>query len=167
MLSRATIPSLVAIAVAIVGCAAEDRSSPISPTPVSIASGSIQAVHNDCHPDTTPPSITNVSASPNALWPPNHKMWNVRVAYDATDACGPVECSLAVSSDEPVNGRGDGNTSPDWVVVNDHLVQLRAERQGGRNGRVYTVRISCVDTAVPPNAATETVRVTVAHDQGK
>jgi hypothetical protein len=165
MLRRAALPSLAIAVIAVIGCATE-HATPSSPSAV-ISSASIQAIHTPCHPDTDPPTITNVSASPNQLWPPNHKMWNVRVNYTATDACGPVECSLSVSSDEPINGIGDGNTSPDWVVVNDHLVQLRAERQGPRNGRVYTIRITCADAATPPNIAREAVTVRVAHDQGR
>jgi hypothetical protein len=70
----------------------------------------------------------------------------VQVDYSATDNCGsPVVCGLAVSSNEPVNGDDDGNTSPDWVVVDPHHVQLRAERSGTGSGRVYTVRITCAD----------------------
>jgi len=44
--------------------------------------------------DTIPPMIESVSASPNVLWPPNHKM--IRVAIDAvvTDECGPVTWTI-------------------------------------------------------------------------
>jgi hypothetical protein len=70
--------------------------------------------------DTTRPVITNVSASPNVLWLPNHKMRDVMINYTAQDNCSPVTNVLTVTSNEPVNGTGDGNTAPDWIVVNDH-----------------------------------------------
>ena len=48
-----------------------------------------------------------------------------------------------MTSNEPVNGTGDGDTSPDWVVVDSHHVQLRAERAAQGNGRVYTINVAC------------------------
>jgi hypothetical protein len=118
-----------------------------------------------CSPDVTAPTITGASASPSTLWPPNHKMRQVAVNYTATDACGSTSCSLSVTSNEPVNSIGDGNTAPDWMVVNARQVQLRAERQGPRSGRIYTITISCTDQA--RNVARTTVRVSVPHDQGR
>lgn len=118
--------------------------------------------------DTTPPVISNVSATPGVLWSPNHKMVNVTVAYDVADICDPVQdllCSLSVSSNEPVNGTGDGNTSADWSVLDAHHLQLRAERAGNLKDRVYTITITCTDTS--NNTTTRTVTVTVPHDKGK
>ena len=106
-----------------------------------------------------PPTIGGVSASPATLWPPNHKMRNVTVAYDVSDNCGPSACALGVTSDEPANGTGDGDVSPDWEVVDDHYVRLRAERAGMLDGRIYTVAVTCTDNA--GNASTETVAVEV------
>ena len=37
--------------------------------------------------DTTPPVINSVVATPNSLWPPNHKMVAVALAVDVTDIC--------------------------------------------------------------------------------
>jgi hypothetical protein len=106
-----------------------------------------------------PPTISNVSASPAPLWPPNHKMRNVTVAYDVTDNCGPSVCGLGVSSDEPEDGTGDGDTAPDFEVQDEHHVRLRAERAAMLDGRVYTVAITCTDSA--GNSSTETVEVAV------
>jgi uncharacterized repeat protein (TIGR01451 family) len=114
-----------------------------------------------------PPTITNATADPSTLWPPNHRMINVTVSYDVTDNC-PVpfgSCTLSVTSNEPVLGRGSGNTSPDWIVVHDHHVLLRAEREGGGTGRIYTTTITCTDSG--GNSSEEQVEVTVAHDQGR
>jgi Beta-propeller repeat len=91
---------------------------------------------------TTPPAITDVSVTPAVLWPPNHKMVNATVNYKVTAACGSTTTSsLNVNSNEPVNGTGDGNTSPDWVVLGPHNVELRAERAGAGTGRIYTITI--------------------------
>jgi uncharacterized repeat protein (TIGR01451 family) len=114
-----------------------------------------------------PPTISNATADPSSLWPPNHRMVNVTVSYDVTDNCPlPLgSCTLGVTSNEPVLGRGSGNTSPDWIVVDDHHVLLRAEREGGGNGRVYTTTITCTDSG--GNSSSDQVEVTVSHDQGR
>ena len=114
-----------------------------------------------------PPTITGAAADPSVLWPPNHRMVNVTVNYHVTDNC-PLpanSCTLSVTSDEPINGRGDGNTSPDWIILDAHHAQLRAERAGKGNGRIYTIGITCVDSG--RNSAHERVEVSVPHDQGK
>lgn len=114
--------------------------------------------------DATPPVITGLSTNPTSLWPPNHKFVNVAVAYSVTDnSCRPVSCTLSVTSNEPVNGPGDGNTSPDWIVVDDHNVKLRAERSGGGNGRVYTITAACTDSS--SNSFSQSTSVTVPHNQ--
>jgi hypothetical protein len=92
-------------------------------------------------------------------------MANVTINYTASDNCGgPVTCTLSVSSNESVNGTGDGNTSPDWQVVDAHHGMLRAERSGNGIGRIYTDTITCSDNK--GNMSTTTVTVTVPHDQG-
>jgi len=95
--------------------------------------------------DNTPPTISGVGVNPAVLSPANHKMVNVTVNYTSTDNCGAVNCTLSVSSNEPINGEDDGNTAPDWEIVDSHHVRLRAERSDRGNGRVYTITITCVD----------------------
>jgi hypothetical protein len=74
-------------------------------------------------------------------------------------------CSISgVESNEPVNGQGDGNTAPDWELTGALTLNLRAERAGNGNGRIYTVRVNCSDGS--GNASTDTVEVAVPHDQG-
>ncbi|MFN2400473.1 MAG: hypothetical protein ABR543_17825 [Gemmatimonadaceae bacterium] len=118
-----------------------------------------------CSPDQTPPTITSLAASPNVLWPPNHKFVSVRVALAATDNCTPAPvCAISgVTSNEPVNGLGDGNTAPDWLITGAISVLLRAERSGRGTGRVYTIAVSCRDAA--GNTANGTTTVLVPHDQ--
>jgi len=119
--------------------------------------------------DTTRPAINSISASPDVLWPPNHKMVDVTVTVDCTDICDPVPfCYIVgVTSNEPINGPGDGNTEPDWELFDDEplVALLRAERAGGGTGRVYTIIVECIDAS--GNTDTSMVEVTVPHDQGK
>jgi hypothetical protein len=116
--------------------------------------------------DTVAPEIKSVKATPNSLWPPNHKMKNVNVKVVAEDACGDVTWEIiSVSSNEADDGNGDGNTAPDWVIVDDDTVQLRAERSGGGSGRIYTITVKATDES--GNTATDTVEVTVPHSKGK
>jgi predicted extracellular nuclease len=115
--------------------------------------------------DTTPPVVSPVSPSPSILWPPNHQFITVRLGYSATDNSGAVACSVGVLSNEPVNGTGDGDTSPDWQVIDGRTVQLRAERAGGGSGRIYTVAVTCRD--VSGNTATKSTTVNVPKNKGK
>ena len=118
-----------------------------------------------CEPDTTAPVIGKLVARPGSLWPPNHKMVPVSVEVAASDDSGiaPVCRLTAVSSNEPVLGTGDGRTSPDWQITGALTVNLRAERSGNGDGRVYTLAIECQDRA--GNTATGHVAVGVPHDQ--
>ena len=89
----------------------------------------------------------------------------VTVTASASDICdaAPVCKITSVSSNEPVNGTGDGDTAPDWVITGNLTANLRAERAG--SGRVYTITVACTDAS--GNSSTKTTAVTVPHDQGK
>ena len=113
--------------------------------------------------DTQPPSVTNVSASPSVLWPPDHTMRAVTINYDAVDNCSAVNCTLSVTSNELINATGSGNTAPDWQIIDAHHVLLRAERSGNGSGRIYTISITCVDGA--GNTTVKTTKVRVPKDQ--
>ena len=114
--------------------------------------------------DTTPPVLSNVSVTPQSLWPPNHDMNDVVVSYTVTDACCATSTTLSVTSNEPINGTGDGDTAPDWEIVDEHHVRLRAERSGTGNGRIYTITITSTDCA--GNSTSKAVTVRVAKSQG-
>jgi hypothetical protein len=115
--------------------------------------------------DTTPPTINDAIATPASLWSPNHKLVPVTVTVDVVDICDAApSCQIvAVASNEPINGPGDGNTAPDWQVVDDLLVKLRAERSGPGGGRIYTLTVRCTDDS--GNSAFRNVDVSVAHDK--
>jgi len=110
--------------------------------------------------DVEPPVIHDLVVTPPVLWPPNHNMKNVNVNYTSTDNCpGPITCQIAVTSDEPENGTGDGDAAPDWELIDDHHIKLRAERAGNGNGRVYTVTLTCTDQYGNSSSGTKTVLV--------
>ena len=119
--------------------------------------------------DTTPPSISSVTASPDVLWPANHKMVPVAVALTVTDACDVNVADgcriVSVTSNEPINGPGDGNTDPDYQITGDLTLNLRAERSGMGKGRTYTIGVACADAS--GNSSTQAIAVTVPHDKSK
>ncbi|HME46174.1 MAG TPA: hypothetical protein VKF36_24035, partial [Syntrophorhabdales bacterium] len=110
--------------------------------------------------DKTPPTITMASVSPSVLWPPNHKMVDVTVNYTSIDNCSSQPtCTISgVTSNEPIS-------SSDYSIVDPHHVKLSADRLGSGNGRIYTISIACTDAS--GNPSTQTVAVSVPHDQGK
>jgi hypothetical protein len=122
--------------------------------------------------DTTPPVITLNGQTP-SMWPPNHKYQTFLVTdfvTSVTDSCstslgvGAVVISQ-VTSDEPENSGGDGNTLNDIVIAADcRSIQLRSEREGDGNGRVYTITFRVADAS--GNNTTATARVTVRKSQG-
>src|SRR5215813_8708454 len=124
--------------------------------------------------DTVPPVIASTSASPDTLWPPNHKLVPISITVSASDNCDPSpSCRIvSVTANEPVLGPGSGNTEPDWVIADPGPkvspavlgVELRAERAGGGSGRVYRIDATCADAS--GNATGGDTSVTVPHDQG-
>jgi len=140
---------------------------PVGTTTVTLTDTKLDGTTTTCHftvtvNDTEFPVVSQPTNSPNILWPPNHQMVNVTNNYTATDNCPGLNCVLTVTSNEPINGLGDGDTAPDWQVVDAHHVLLRAERSGRGNGRTYTITTTCTDASgnvttksstvfVPPN----------------
>lgn len=116
--------------------------------------------------DTEGPPVGPVTASPNTLWTPNHTMRNVNLSYTVgMDNCGgAVTCIVSsVTSNEPINGTGDGDTAPDWEIVSPTRVRLRAERAGTGTGRVYTITVRCTDAR--GNHTFRSTTVSVPHNQ--
>jgi hypothetical protein len=115
--------------------------------------------------DSTPPATVDAAAEPASLWPPNHKMVTVSVSTAATDTCDPTPvCAVqSVASNQVANGRGDGNTRTDTMVLGAETVKLRAERSGVRGDRTYTIEVQCTDAA--GNAGSDQAIVVVRRDQ--
>ena len=121
--------------------------------------------------DTAPPAITAVTALPDVLWPPNHKLSSVDTTVVATDVCDPqptgVLVSVAANEPDDAQGGGDGQTTGDIgdaaIGLPDFQLQLRAERAGTGPGRTYTLAYRAVDHSGNGSAPTTTV-VAVPHD---
>jgi len=119
--------------------------------------------------DTSAPSIAPVPST-TILWPPNQKMVDITIVANASDnSGGPVTLAASVSSNEPEDGLGDGDMAPDWTEpvidqVNGIItLQLRAERSGSGNGRVYTISITATDTS--GNSSQANIQIIVPHDK--
>lgn len=121
--------------------------------------------------DTRPPEFTGFFFSGSTcLWPPNHKYTVLDLQRDVRaqvqDVCDP-EPTLrfgSVTSSQPDNGSGDGDTSGDVVEFADH-VYLRTERQGvAIAGRRYVIEVHAIDAS--GNAGDPTIEVEVPHDRG-
>jgi uncharacterized repeat protein (TIGR01451 family) len=119
--------------------------------------------------DTIAPTITLKSAL--SMWPPNHKYKTFNVTdmvQSVTDSCNTTLGISSVvieqvTSDEPENDDGDGNTSNDIVIAaNCKSVQLRSERSGGGNGRVYSVKVRVKDAS--GNVGTAVFKIKVPHN---
>jgi hypothetical protein len=113
--------------------------------------------------DDTPPEIT-VALDPSTLWPPNHKLVPIQATVVASDNCPGVSFALAgLTSDEPENGLGDGDTAPDIVDAvlgtPDLEFSLRSERAGGGDGRTYTATYTAGDGSGNEAEASGTVKV--------
>jgi hypothetical protein len=118
--------------------------------------------------DSAGPVVTNVTANPSVLWPPNHKMRPIRLNVQASDTCGAVTSRVvSVTSSEPVRGTGAFDKGPDWVIgQGGRTLSLRAERSGkSRAGRTYTITVETLD--VNGNGTNSTVTVSVPHDKGQ
>ncbi len=119
---------------------------------------------DSCEETNQPPDCTGAAPSTDLLWPPNHKFAAVS-PLGVTDPDGDT-VSINVDSimqDEPVDGRGSGNTSPDGKGVGSATAEVRAEREGGGNGRVYTIGFTADDGNGGSCAGTLTVGV--PHDK--
>lgn len=107
-----------------------------------------------------PPTIVSLTPSKTILSPPNHKYHAITIAAVARDASGANisgQCSIvSASSNEP-------NTDNDWVITGSLSIDLRAERLGNGNGRIYTITVRCTDA--DGLSATGTALVKVPHDK--
>jgi len=121
--------------------------------------------------DTNLPRLA-VEPSLPVLWPPDHRMERVPIAWVAHDRCdaNPTVLLESVTSSEPDDevGNGDGTTTGDIADVEpgspDTEVLLRAERAGAGPGRVYTLIHRVTDAS--RNSAQGMAVVRVPHDLG-
>lgn len=95
-----------------------------------------------------------------------HRMETIRVTPHASDEGGTGIASItlvSITSSEAENGTGDGDSAPDIqgaeYGTSDFEFELRAERSGPGDGRVYTITYEAVDYAGNRTIATTTVLV--------
>lgn len=134
----------------------EDPTSPTARNSTSVA-----VVAGD---PNRPPSCTSAAPSISRSWPPNHELADVSV-LGVTDPDGdPVALTVtSITQDEPVSGQGSGDTGPDGAGVGASVAQIRSERAGGGDGRVYEISFRADDGQ--GGSCSGTVRVGVPHSQ--
>ncbi len=115
--------------------------------------------------DEIAPVFDSIIATPDSLWPANHKYVDVEVTVIVSDNFdpNPTITLLSVTSNEPDDTNGDGMTIDDIVIVDDFHFQLRAERVATGTGRIYTITYQVMDAC--GNFSIESVTVTVPLNQ--
>ena len=142
----------------------EGANQSVTGTATDVAGNQATATVGGINIDKTAPSCT-ASASPNRLWPPDHKLVTVNVAVATSDSLSGAAgyTLLSVTSNEPDNGPDDGNTVNDIqgfeIGTPDTRGKLRAERSGSGSGRIYTLTYQVTDLA--GNTATCSAQVAV------
>jgi hypothetical protein len=116
--------------------------------------------------DTNDPPLCGAAApTEGVLWPPNHKFTSVGITGVSDPNDDAVEITvISVTQDEPTEGLGDGDTSPD-AVAQDSTVLIRCERSGLGNGRVYVIGFTADDGE--GGTCSGNVTVCVPHDRKK
>ncbi|MBZ5489495.1 MAG: NF038129 family PEP-CTERM protein [Acidobacteriia bacterium] len=112
--------------------------------------------------DKTPPALSGLPAANCILWPPNHNFVTVTTISAADLLSGMSSFSVTGTSSEPM----DPN-NPDIIITGSGLgprtVQLRADRLGTANGRIYTITSTATDAA--GNVVNVDSTCAVPHDQ--
>jgi hypothetical protein len=108
---------------------------------------------------TVTPNCTNAAANPNLLWPPNNKLVPIQIAGVTSAGGGAVGLSVtSIFQDEPVEH------GPDATGVGTATPSVRAQRDGGGDGRVYHISFTATTNGA---SCTGSVTVGVPHDQGQ
>lgn len=117
-------------------------------------------------PPNTPPNCAAAQPSVLELWPPNHKMVPVNIlgCTDKENDAFTIRV-LRIRQDEPVIGTGSGNTAPDGIIKGSS-VELRAERSGQGDTRVYNITFVATDAKGAASPET-TISVAVTKAQGQ
>ena len=128
---------------------------PVCGTPITLTA-TVRAI------PTVPPTIVSLTPSETSLWPANHQYHAISIAAVARDASGAdisAQCSIISASSNELNADND------FVITGPLSINLRADRQGGGAGRLYTMTVQCTDG--DGLSATGTALVTVPKSQGK
>jgi hypothetical protein len=121
--------------------------------------GSFEITVHDCEP----PVIHRIAASPQALWPPSHRMEEVSLRIEASDNCHLARCKIiSVSCAESIPADGAAHTLGEWEITGDLTVNLRSERLSAETARIYSITVECRDDS--GNASTAVIDVRVPPD---
>ncbi len=107
-------------------------------------------------------------AAPSAilLWPPNHNFVPIDILGVADPDGDTVTITIdSIFQDEAVDAKGSGNTAPDGEGVGTSTAEVRAERSGKGDGRVYHIGFTAEDGY--GGICVGEVTVGVPHDQGQ
>ena len=114
-------------------------------------------------PTNMAPDCTGAIASANPIWPPNHKMRDITIKAVADPNGDDITITInSIYQDEEVSGKGSGNSSPDGAGVGTDTAQIRAEKSGKGDGRVYHIGFTADDGELTCSGV---VTVGVPHDQ--
>jgi hypothetical protein len=114
--------------------------------------------------DVQPPTVHGASATPNLIWPPNHKWVPIRIQIIASDAGDPNVTAYIVEIRSSDDIKGSGHTvGPDARITGPLTGEVRAERSGSLASRTYTFVVEVADSS--GNATRREITVRVAHDK--
>jgi hypothetical protein len=129
----------------------------------NVATGSFRVTVRD----TTPPVITSISAAPPVLTPDGDRVV-VTISVKASDLVDPAPlCKItSVTSSDPdeTHGQhGENRSDPDWRILGNLKVSLKAENSGDDKPFFYTIGVTCSDAA--HNQATASIKVPLSSSR--
>lgn len=102
-------------------------------------------VHKYASPNEAP-YCEAAFASLETLWPPNHEFVPIDVLGVTDPDDDPIIITIdSIFQDEPVDSTGDGAFVPDGQGIGTTTAEVRAERDGAGNGRVYHIGFDAED----------------------
>jgi streptogramin lyase len=110
------------------------------------------------------PNCSKAAPSQASLWPPNHKFEQISILGVTDPEGGGTGIRITgIRQDEHVDDKADGNTTPDGQGVGTTTAEVRAERSGKGDGRVYHISFTATDPG--GLSCNGTVQVGVPHDK--
>ncbi len=107
----------------------------------------------------SPIDCSKATPSVSVVWPPNHKMIPIAInGIVDSDGSAFTVAITAIQQDEPL-----GPQEIDGSGIGTPTAEVRAERDGSGNGRIYQIGFSATDTS--GGTCTGSVLVSVPHDQ--
>jgi hypothetical protein len=137
---------------------------PVGPTTVTCTSQAGPGCSFTVTVNDTQEPVVTCSTAINQMWPPNHQFVNVGLSVTTSDNCPDTTIAVDVFADEDDEEQtGDGNFSPDAQGIAPDTLELRRERKGNADGRVYLIIVTATDASGNVSHCCRTV--TVPHSQ--